>query len=406
MEFKQKTLSNGLTIIAEENRFAKSAAVGFFVRTGARDESEKINGVSHFLEHMLFKGTDKLSAVAVNEAFDKTGAQFNAYTSEEMTVFFAAVVPEYLVEVTNLWIELMRPALRDEDFNLEKKVIAEEIAMYKDTPSFDVIDRCRNLYFGQHPCGHSVLGSAESIQALTAENMRRYFAGQYAPNNMVLAFAGNFAWDEVSAIVEDGCSRWHKQSLERKIADYRGGRKKQRIDKANLNREHICLMSACVSAQDVRRYAALLLAGIVGDDVGSRFFWGLVDRALAETAVMQFMGMDGTGAFCSYIRCGAEKVSQVLETVKDIFAGLSEKGVDDEELAAAKNKILSMLVIKNKLPMGRLADLGLNWTYLQQYREIGQEISAIKAVAVDDVNALIREFQLGDFTRFSIGPPQ
>ena len=179
MEFRKKMLSNGLSIIGEENRFAKSAAVGFFVRTGSRDETAKINGVSHFLEHMLFKGTDKLSAVEVNEAFDKTGAQFNAYTSEEMTIFFAAVMPEYLVEVTNLWIKLMRPALRDEDFNLEKKVITEEIAMYKDTPGFDVIDRCRNLYFGQHPCGHSVLGSEENIQALTAENMRSYFARQY-----------------------------------------------------------------------------------------------------------------------------------------------------------------------------------------------------------------------------------
>ena len=123
MEFKHKKLANGLDLVGEVNKAAKSAAVGFFVKTGSRDEPKQINGVSHFLEHMLFKGTEKLSAIEVSEAFDRTGAQFNAFTSEENTVFYAAVLPEYLVEVTNLWVELMRPSLRDEDFSIEKDVI-------------------------------------------------------------------------------------------------------------------------------------------------------------------------------------------------------------------------------------------------------------------------------------------
>ena len=147
MEFKIHKLKNGLTVIGEVNKSAKSTAVGFFVRTGARDEDLKINGVSHFLEHMVFKGTERLSPFAVNEAFDKTGAQYNAFTSEENTVFYAAVLPEYLAEITQLWVEMMRPALRTEDFNIEKQVIKEEIAMYKDQPNFDVMDRCRELYF-------------------------------------------------------------------------------------------------------------------------------------------------------------------------------------------------------------------------------------------------------------------
>ena len=140
MEFKQKILSNGLTIIGELNSSAKSAAAGFFVKTGSRDETPDINGVSHFLEHMIFKGTEKLSAFEVNNAFDRTGAQFNAFTSEEMTAFYAAVLPEYLGEIMSLWIELMRPALRDEDFNIEKNVITEEIAMYQDLPDFLVTE--------------------------------------------------------------------------------------------------------------------------------------------------------------------------------------------------------------------------------------------------------------------------
>jgi predicted Zn-dependent peptidase len=404
MEFKSEKLENGLVIIGEINKSAKSTAVGFFVRNGSRDETEQINGVSHFLEHMLFKGTDKLSALEVNEAFDRTGAQFNAFTSEENTVYYAAVLPEYLAEVTELWTQLMRPALRDKDFDLEKNVIKEEIAMYKDLPSFDVMDRCRTLHFDGHPCGYSVLGSEESIDNLTAEQMRGYFARRYAPNNIVLACAGNFEWDQIRCLAANSCSSWQKQTVERELGHSEGSRKKQRLEKANLAREHICLMSAGVSAQDPRRFAASLLGTIVGDDVGSRFFWDLVDKALAEAASMQFGAMDGTGAFCSYIRCSSENVTKVLDIVRGIFDDLARNGVTEDELTKAKNKILSALVIKNELPMGRLVDLGFNWTYLQKYQTIEDDVSAIKAVTVDDVHSLVEQFKPGEFTQLCLGP--
>jgi predicted Zn-dependent peptidase len=406
MEFKSEKLENGLVIIGEINKSAKSAAVGFFVRTGSRDETEQINGVSHFLEHMLFKGTEKLNALEVNEAFDRTGAQFNAFTSEENTVYYAAVLPEYLAEVTELWTQLMRPALRDEDFNIEKNVIKEEIAMYKDLPSFDVMERCRTLHFDGHPCGNSVLGSEESIDNLTAELMRDYFAKRYAPNNIVLACAGNFDWDQICSIAANSCGDWQEQIIERKLEHSEGSRKIERLEKANLAREHICLMSAGVSAQDTRRFAASLLGTIVGDDVGSRFFWELVDKALAEAASMQFGAMDGTGAFCSYIRCSSDNVTKVLDIVRGIFDDLARTGVTEDELTKAKNKILSALVIKNELPMGRLVDLGFNWIYLQQYQTIEDDVSAIKAVTVDDVHLLIEQFRPGDFTQLSLGPAQ
>ncbi|MHC5017397.1 MAG: M16 family metallopeptidase [Planctomycetota bacterium] len=138
MNFECFTLDNGLIIIGEVNPLAQSAAVGFFVRTGARDETPQISGTSHFLEHMLFKGTDSLSALEVNAAFDGLGAKFNAFTSEENTVYYAAVLPEYLMDVAGLWMQLMRPSLRDDDFDIEKNVILEEIAMYKDLPQFEV----------------------------------------------------------------------------------------------------------------------------------------------------------------------------------------------------------------------------------------------------------------------------
>jgi len=353
---------------------------------------------------MVFKGTQHLSPFEVNEAFDRTGAQYNAFTSEENTVFYAAVLPEYLAEITKLWIEMMRPALRTEDFNIEKNVIKEEIAMYKDQPNYDVLDRCRALYFVGHPCGHSVLGTEETIDAMTAEQMREYFAGRYSPNNMVAAFAGNFNWDEIKNIVEQGCEGWESRVVKRELSDTRGNRAESRLEKAHLVREHICLMSPAISAQDPRRYAASLLSVIVGDETGSRFFWELVDKAIAETAALEFSPMDGVGAYCSYIRCSSENAAKVMETVGKIFAEVTKNGITEEELTKAKNKVLSALVIKNELPMGRLVDLGFNWTYLGQYRKIEEDVMAVKTVTVADINALLKEYPLGEFARFSLAP--
>jgi predicted Zn-dependent peptidase len=225
MEFKYKQLGNGLTIIGEVNLGAQSAAVGFFVRTGSRDETPQISGVSHFLEHMLFKGTEALSALEVNEAFDRLGAKFNAFTSEENTVYYAAVLPEYLEAVTDLWSQLMRPTLRQDDFDMEKQVILEEIAMYLDMPDYLVFDRGRELFFKDHPCGNSVLGSIESITSLTAEQMRSYFHMRYAPNNITLACCGNFDFERLCRQVERHCGQWNSEETTRTTPPYRGTRK-------------------------------------------------------------------------------------------------------------------------------------------------------------------------------------
>lgn len=404
MEFKTTQLANGLTVIGELNPAARSAATGFFVRTGSRDETNGISGVSHFLEHMLFKGTEKLNTFQVNQAFDRTGANFNAFTSEENTVYHAAVLPEYLAEIIELWAQLLRPALRKDDFELEKNVIKEEIAMYKDLPAFDIIDRCRELYFDGHPCGNSVLGSDESIDALKIEQMRQYYTERYAPNNIVLVCTGQFDWAAICSLAERACADWQRQEVARIIMPADGNKTSGHYTKANLTREHICLMSPAVSAQDDRRYTASLLATIVGDCVGSRFFWELVDKAWAEEASMQYNAMDGTGIFCSYLRCSSENLDKVLDIVRGIFTELVKKGVTEDELKAAKNKTLSELVLKNEIPMGRLIEVGFNWVYLKQYLTIEEQVAAVKAVTVKQINKMLKQFQPGDFTQFLMGP--
>jgi len=404
MEFKHKKLTNGLNIIGEVNKDAQSAATGFFVKTGSRDETDEVNGVSHYLEHMLFKGTDKLSAHDTNRIFDDLGAQYNAGTAEEYTIYYSAILPEQLAEAAKLWCQLMRPALRDDDFNMEKNVILEEIAMYKDLPEFDVRESCRTLHFGSHPCGKSVLGSVESIKALTSGQMRKYFESRYAPNNITAAIAGNFDFEKICDCIENLCGLWKPKQAERKTEFFAGTAKKEHQKKKNLNCQHICLMSPTVSYQDERAYAATLLAKIIGDDTGSRFFWELVDSAIAETASMHCEAMDGVGAFYSYIRTDSQNGSKAMQIVENIFKSLKQDKISAGELQKAKNKVLSGITIKNEIPMGRLIELGLNWVYLGQYRPIEDEIQRVKKVTQADIQNLIELFPLTNFTQFSIGP--
>jgi len=188
--FREAELKNGLRVIAEVVPGARSVALGYFVKTGARDEAKEESGVSHFLEHMVFKGPEGMDALSVNLAFDRLGAQYNAFTSEEATVYYGAVLPEFTFPLLELFSRLMRPALRQEDFDTEKKVILEEIARYQDRPGFMAYDWARARFFQGHPLGNSVLGTVESITALTREAMAAYHERRYLPKNMVLAATG------------------------------------------------------------------------------------------------------------------------------------------------------------------------------------------------------------------------
>ena len=173
MPFHTHTLANGLQIIGETSPAARSVAIGFFVRTGSRDETPEVSGVTHFLEHMIFKGSERRSYLDVNLDFDRIGAHYNAYTSEENTVFHAAILPEYLPQAVDLLADILRPSLRRQDFEMEKKVIIEEIGMYEDQPMWCAYDLAKKAFFADHPLGNSILGSAASVAGLTDRKSTR-----------------------------------------------------------------------------------------------------------------------------------------------------------------------------------------------------------------------------------------
>src|SRR4051812_24620622 len=215
LKFHYKQLPNGLDIIAEENPDSHSFAAGLFVKTGSRDEDVHVNGVSHFLEHMMFKGSDKYTWEEVNRIFDELGARYNAFTSQETTAYYANVIPEFTERAIEHLSHLLRPAIRQSDFDTEKNVILEEIAMYLDDPGHRLYEKLMEEHFGEHPLAMSVLGSADSIKKLERDQMAEYFARRYGPGNMVLSVTGRLQFDEVVKLAEKYCGQWQRVNAPR-----------------------------------------------------------------------------------------------------------------------------------------------------------------------------------------------
>src|SRR5712692_6086334 len=191
MPFHKQSLKNGLQIIGETNPSARSVALGFFVRTGSRDETSPVSGVTHFLEHMVFKGTPRRTALDVNRDFDRIGAHYNAFTSEENTVFYAAILPEYLPESVDILADILRPSLRTEDFG-----------MYEDQPMWSAYDAAKRAHFAGHPLANSILGSVESIKSLKRDQMHAYFKRRYVAANITVVAAGRFPWKRLLSLVD------------------------------------------------------------------------------------------------------------------------------------------------------------------------------------------------------------
>jgi predicted Zn-dependent peptidase len=404
VKFHEATLDNGLTVIAELNPSVHSVAAGFFVRTGARDESMDVNGVSHFLEHMAFKGNEKHSADDVNRIFDELGARYNASTSEEVTLFYAAVLPEYLADAFEVLSGLMRPSLRDADFEVERKVILEEIGMYEDQPSFIAYENAMKTHFDGHPLGQSILGSSDSIAHLKRDQMANYHREHYRAGNITVAVAGNTDWNDVLRLANQWCGKWEAGSTPRKADEAKAKGGTTLTTKEAFTQQHVMQMSPAPSATSPLRMAAELMSVVVGDDSGSRLYWDLVDTGLAESADLSFNEYDGTGAYLTYVCSTPESAGDNLERVHDIYADVNAKGVTEEELEQARNKAASRIVLRSERPMGRLSSLGSNWVYRNEYRSVQDDLTAYRAITTDDVKAVLKKYPLGQLSTATVGP--
>ena len=297
MTFHHATLDNGLTVIGEHSPTALSMAGGYFVKTGGRDETAPESGVSHFLEHMLFKGSERRTAEDVNREFDEIGAEYNAFTGEEYTVYYGSVLPEHQGRLVDLLTDMMQPSLRPTDFDMEKNVILEEIALYKDRPQFTVVDETRAHYYAGHPLGQSVLGTEQTITALQRDQMHDYWHRRYGAKNLILALAGDFDWEHALKQVRHATRHWQTGDDSRARPPFTPHSSVKVLTKDDVTRAHLAFVSPGVSSQDEDRYAADILGYAVGGGDGSRLYWELVDPGIADSVRLSHDEEDGSGTF-------------------------------------------------------------------------------------------------------------
>jgi predicted Zn-dependent peptidase len=403
LSFKHHQLPNGLDIIAEENPDSYSFAAGIFVKTGSRDESQSVNGVSHFLEHMMFKGSSKYTWEDVNRIFDEIGARYNAFTSQEMTAYYANVLPEFTEKAIEHLSHLLRPAIRNADFDTEKKVILEEIAMYLDDPGHRLYEKLMEVHFAKHPLAMSVLGSADSIRKLERNQMAEYFARRYGPGNMVLSVTGKLDFDEVVRLAEKYCGAWAHVDAPRNQPPPLYQPQRVAMDDPKLNRQYVMGMTPGPSAQDERRFAARVLADVVGDSDGSRFYWALVDNAIAEDADFGFYPHDASGSFYIALTSEPDRSEKALDIALKELERV-KKDLNGDEVERAKNKIASSLVLQGEVPLGRMRSIGGQWIYNKEYRSLEQDMATLLAVTPQSLKQLMDDFPFDPMTIVSLGP--
>ncbi len=404
MEYRQQQLENGMTVLAEINPNGHSMAMGFFVRTGARDEGSDIAGVSHFLEHMVFKGTPNRSAEDVNRELDEMGSHSNARTSEESTIYHATVLPEFQTPVVELMADILRPSLRDDDFEMEKQVIIEEIMMYDDQPPYGGHERIMAEYFGRHPLSQSVLGTVDSVGGLTPQQMHGYFDKRYSPDNIALVAAGNVDFEKLVVDAERLCGSWQASSASRDETKAEPSFGFHTIHKEQAVQQYILQLAPGPSALNDDRFATRVLSTILGDDGGSRVYWEFIDTGLAEAAGMGSYEYDDNGVIMSYICCEPERAQDNLNRLTELQKNAVNLEVSQHELDLAKSKIASHIILASERTDSRMFSVGMQWLKGQDFKTPADIAELYEAVTLEQVNSAAQKYPLTPNMTVVVGP--
>ena len=394
---------NGLSLFTEPQPGAETAAVGFFVRVGSRDEAPAEMGASHFLEHMAFRGTTHRDAEDLNRELDALGGQNNAFTSQEITAFHAQVMPADVPRAVALLAELLEPALDDEAFDLERRVVLEEIEMYEDRPASRLQDALFERHYPGHGLGHRVLGTPESVGGLTAEHLRRYFRGNYTADRIRVAIAGRFDPGKAHEAVAHATHAWSPGPATPARAPVHRASGDDAIRDAGLNRHYFAVIAPGPSAQDPRRYAARVLADLIGGEEGSRLYWSLLEPGIAEEAELAALPHDGTGSLLGFAAAAPEAADEVERVFLETLDALRD-GIGADELERAKCKLATAMAVQAESPVIRMTELGCQGCYLAAPPDRDEEIAGLRAVTRSDIRELIEAYPFAPRTLLRLGP--
>jgi len=389
-------LDSGERVISERISHVRSVAIGFWIRAGSRDEKPDRAGVSHFLEHLLFKGTRSYSAQEIAEIFDTLGGELNAATSREHTVVYARVPDERLETALEVMGEMVfAPAFNDLD--AEREVVLEEIAMVEDTPQDLVHDLISEATFGNHPLGRPVIGKSEVISSITRRSVAAYHRAMYAPGNVVVSAAGNLQHNHLLRLIEKvqrkAAAPPAKKGPRVRPALVRTPAPGVRFQSKDTEQYHVCVAAPGISRSDPRRFAASLLDGILGGSASSRLFQEIREKRGMAYAVYSFASQySDTGQIGIYLGTREENVASCLEIATEQIAEIAAGNLRDDEIKRAKENLRGRIMLSMESTANRMSRLGKSLvtdTELLSIERIIAEIEAVEPEAVAELAGVL-----------------
>ena len=397
MHYDLTTLPNGLRIISESMPSLRSVALGCWVDTGTRDEMSHEAGASHFLEHLLFKGSDKLSAQEVSETFDAIGAESNAFTSKEATCFWARLLDQDLATGFDVLAEIIqRPAFRPKEIDAERHVVVEEINMYEDDPNDVAFENFSRSVFSGHPLERPVLGTRDSILGMSRDDINGYWGRRYGAGSMVVAAAGSVDHDEVVEMVGQRFGDWSGEAVDHQH-DLPATESRVGVTNRDTEQAHIVIGGPGMNRSDERRWAFELLNHVMGSGMSSRLFRQVrEERGLAYAIYAFRLAYADHGAWGVYVGTTPSQTDTALNVIRDELRKVIDEGITAKELERAKGSMRGGLALSLEEANSRMVRLGRDELVGLPHLSVDERLAKLDAVELEDVRSVAAEMYGND----------
>lgn len=401
-------LPNGITVVTEHVDFVRSAAVGFWVQAGSRDETPENNGIAHFMEHMVFKGTTNRSPFEIANTIESFGGQINAFTGKELTCFYARILDENLPEAIEVLSDiLLNPLFNPEDIQREKSVVLEELSDVEDTPSEYIHELFVRQMYPEHPLGYSILGTRESINNFSAAKLREFTGTYYLPERLVVAVAGNVDHNALVALV--------KQSFTGMNADLTNPRDLGHPSESvigtqfysnGLQQSHLVTGVRTFAYNDPRRYALLALNTVLSGGMSARLFQNIREKYGFVYSIYSFMDFYlDDGLFGVYVGTESSKLDFMQEKITEELQSLANKPILDEELEKVKTQVKGSIVLSLENMFNRMNRLAKQDIYYNAFQTMDEFMAEVESVTVEDIQSLASDLFTPDHFVTSVLTP-
>lgn len=382
-----KKLNCGVRIVMEEIPYVQSVSIGIWVKAGSVDETAKNSGISHFIEHMLFKGTETRSAKKIAEDVDKIGGQINAFTGKEATCYYLKTLASNIDKAADILIDMfMHSKFDEEEMEKEKRVVCEEIKMIEDSPEDDAHDIISELIFKGNPLAKSIIGTPKSLEGITRNTIKKYIREEYTRDNIVISISGKFDQDHVSELFDRKLLDLNENKAP-KIYEEAAYKPSYKVKVKDIEQSHLCLGLKGLALEDESYYSLVLLNNIMGGSMSSRLFQNIrEEKGLAYSVYSMSSSFKDTGYFNIYAGVSHDKVKDALIGIQDELKLLKKDGISAEELETAKEQLKGSYIFSLENVNGRMFSIGKNMLLLNKIYTAEEVMASIDAVTLEDIS--------------------